>query len=38
MPRIAYFDNSTDTVTDWQDFCASIDSDSDALWIKRKAP
>lgn len=35
MPRIAYFDNSTDTVTDWQDFCASIDSDSDPRESKR---
>ena len=35
MPRVAYFENSTDTVTDWHDFCASIDSDSDPRESKR---
>ena len=37
MPRVAYFEHSTDPVTDWQDFCASIDSDSDPRETKRPA-
>ena len=35
MPRVAYFENSTDTHTDWDAFCASIDSDSDPRESKR---
>ena len=35
MPRVAYFETSTDTLTDWDAFCASIDSDSDPRESKR---
>ena len=35
MPRIAYFETSTDTLTDWDAFCATIDSDSDPREIRR---
>ena len=35
MPRVAYFETSTDPVSDWHDFCAAIDSDSDPRETKR---
>jgi len=35
MPRVAYFECSTDTPADWDAFCASIDSDSDPRETRR---